>query len=304
MLSILDLYTVRKPLWTADELTEQLGYSRPTGYRYVRELCAAGLLMRIPGGVYLLGPRVLELDFVIRQSDPVLHAGRPIMKELLERTGCDVTLANIYGDQILNVHHEPGPQPLRLSYDRGRPHPLFRGATARAILAFLPRARLRRLHETHARDVAAAGLGRSWDEFRAALQPVRKLGYSVSRGELDAHLTGIAAPLIGSPRGSPRGGARSGSRDVLGSLTLVTATRRFAALDHAAVVAMLLDAARRMSEAIAEISHPRAAVRVGAPVRSTRAKASPRAAHMEAMPRAPLRRVNGAEARQATRNRV
>jgi DNA-binding IclR family transcriptional regulator len=256
MLSILDLYSEQKPVWTADELIEQLGFSRPTGYRYVRELCAAGLLMRIPGGVYVLGPRVLELDFVIRQSDPVLQVGRPIMKELLERTGCDVTLANIYGDQIQNVHHEPGPQPLRLSYDRGRPHPLFRGATSRAILAFLPRARLKRLYEKHAREVAAARLGRSWDEFREALQPVRKQGYSISHGQLDAHLTGIAAPLLG------------GLRDVLGSLTLVTATRRFAVLDQAAVVDMLLDAARRMSEAIAHISHPKAAVRMPMPARA------------------------------------
>ena len=248
MLAILDLYSEAEPLWSAEGIAERIACSRPTAYRYVRELCKAGLLMRISGGAYLLGPRLIELDFQIRRSDPVLHAGGPIMRALVEQTGCDVVLANIYGDEVLNVHHEYGVERLSLSYDRGRPHPRFRGATAKSILAFLPRARLRRLYDAHAPEAAKAGLGRDWETFRQHLAPIRRAGWCETAGELDPHLVGLGAPVLG------------GEREVLGSLTLVATKTRFAVLDHAKVLAMLLDATRRLSLAIADISHPDAAV--------------------------------------------
>ena len=63
MLSILDLFGARAPVLSAEEIIARRNYSRPTGYRYVRELVAAGLLVRAPGG-YSLGPRIIELDWL------------------------------------------------------------------------------------------------------------------------------------------------------------------------------------------------------------------------------------------------
>ena len=47
MLKVLDLFTEQTPALSADEIISKLKYSRPTGYRYVRELVSAGLLVRI-----------------------------------------------------------------------------------------------------------------------------------------------------------------------------------------------------------------------------------------------------------------
>ena len=91
MLSVLDLFTSEQPVWTAEEMIAKLGYSRPTGYRYVRELCAAGLLAR-NASKYFLGPRVIELDYQIRQADPLTTSGQEVMKELAGRTGWSATL--------------------------------------------------------------------------------------------------------------------------------------------------------------------------------------------------------------------
>ena len=75
MLKVLDLFTEEAPALTADEIIARLKYSRPTGYRYVRELVAAGLLVRAPHG-YALGPRIIEFDRLIRRHDPLLTASR------------------------------------------------------------------------------------------------------------------------------------------------------------------------------------------------------------------------------------
>jgi DNA-binding IclR family transcriptional regulator len=248
MLAVLDLFTAAQPVWTAEDMIAKLGTSRPTGYRYVRELVAVGLLMRLTGGLYHLGPRIIELDHQIRATDPVLHAGAPIMKALADRTGCHVLLSNIYGEQVLNVHHEPGIEPLTITFARGVPLPIFRGATSKAILAFLPRNRLKRLYERHAAGIAAAALGRSWDEFREALAAIRRAGVAQSSGELDPQNVGTAAPVFAA------------DGEVLGSLTLVTLDKRWALLDQPRVIALLRDGAQRISAAIAEVSHPDAAV--------------------------------------------
>ena len=47
ILSVLNLFTDGRLEWTAEQLMEVLGYSRPTMYRYLRSLKDAGLLVSI-----------------------------------------------------------------------------------------------------------------------------------------------------------------------------------------------------------------------------------------------------------------
>ena len=118
---MLGLFTEQHPTWSADAINEALGFSRPTGYRYVRELVHSGLVARIAPGTYALGPRIIELDFQIRLSDPLLKAGLPVIQELVESTGCEVNLIGLYGDHIVTTHQQPGIERLPLSFGRGRP---------------------------------------------------------------------------------------------------------------------------------------------------------------------------------------
>jgi DNA-binding IclR family transcriptional regulator len=194
MLAILDLFDAPAPLISADEIIGKLNYSRPQGYRYIKELCAAGLLIRFKSG-YTLGPRCIEFDFLIRQNDPFLHASEPVMQQVSRQNGCDVLLASMYGDRIVAVHHERGSDPTTISFGRGRRMPLLRGAGSKVILAALPRAMQMKLVEAHQRELASSMLGQSWEEISAALKAIRKSGYAISVGELDPSNVGIGVPL-------------------------------------------------------------------------------------------------------------
>ena len=79
LLSVLDLYSEVEPIWTLDEIIQQTGYARSTAYRYVRELCDSGLLISIGKGAHVLGPRFIELDRLIRNTDPLLMAAQKII---------------------------------------------------------------------------------------------------------------------------------------------------------------------------------------------------------------------------------
>jgi DNA-binding IclR family transcriptional regulator len=247
MLSVIDLFTETAPVWTADAICERLRVSTSTGYRYIRELTAAGLLTRITGGAYVLGARIVQLEVLMRSIDPISRLGRAIILPMVKQTGCDALLSNIYGEQVINVLHEHGAEELNLTFLRGRPLPLFKGATSKAILAFLPRSRVARLYDARAAEIAAAGMGKSWKEFWGNLQTIRRRGYSESHGELDPDIVGFGAPVFNG-------------EEVLGSVVLASSTARTAVLNQTTLVDLLKTAAREISSAIEGISHPQTAV--------------------------------------------
>ena len=82
VLAILDLFTEETPEWTPDEMISATGYARPTLYRYLKALREAGLVTWLSGAGYTLGPRIVEMDFLLRRSDPLTLAGEPFLRDL------------------------------------------------------------------------------------------------------------------------------------------------------------------------------------------------------------------------------
>ena len=242
MLTILDFFNEEEPAWTAEDILRRLGCSRPTAYRYVKELCGAGLLLRLSGGLYVVGPRILELERLIQLSNPLVGVARPIMRDLVHRSGGDVLLANVYGDQVMIVHREHGPDPVAISYDRGRPHPMFRGATSKAVLPYLNRSQLVRIYEAHPEECREAGLGGSWKELLSALAIIRRDGYVVGKGELDEHVMGLAAPIF------------TDEKRVLGTLTLIMAKRKYELMNHKRLLELVLESSDRMTSGLSGLA--------------------------------------------------
>jgi len=240
MLSTLDLFSTSTPALTVDEIAVRLGVPKSTGYRYVQELCRVGLLVRLDKSI-TLGPRIIELDLCIRGCDPVMRAAIPLMRALSDQTGLDVSLSKLYGGSIVTVHMEMSDSKhAPYGYGRGRPLPLWRGAPSKALIAFLPAARLRRLHQ----DLAASATGGpTWELFYEEVQQIRKTGYCRTSGELNEGTTGIAAPVYG------RG------RLVAASVTLIGSTQRFTLFDPAAIGDLVIHTADGISARVSADAH-------------------------------------------------
>ncbi|MNL16981.1 HTH-type transcriptional regulator KipR [compost metagenome] len=186
------------------------------------------------GGGYKLGPRIIELDHLIIDGDPVLGVARPIMREVVDQVGGDVLLSVIHGLRILNIHHERGPDALGIPHGRGRAHPLFRGATAKAIVAFLPRKDQRKLYEGHVEEVRALGLGDTLAEFTARLDTIRVQGFYLGVGEISPERAGIAVPVFQE------------DRRIFGALTVTFLATRLNTIAQDKTTALLQSAARRI----------------------------------------------------------
>jgi DNA-binding IclR family transcriptional regulator len=196
LLALLDLFSENRPLWTPDELMRELGYSRPTLYRYLKSLKDIGLVMPTRGGHFTLGPRVVEMDYLSRCADPLVVTAPPQLARLTAAYPCTALIVRWYGDKMLCVASQSSaPNPIS-SYPRGRPMPMGRGAIARSIMAFLPKPQLMPLIEHYADDLREVGFGATPEEILAALKRIKRVGIAVAFGEITPGAVGIAAPIL------------------------------------------------------------------------------------------------------------
>ena len=200
ILAILDLFTEDRLDWTPDQLMARLGYSRPTLYRYLKTLKDTGFLTALPNAGFTLGPRVTELDYLMRKSDPLILHGTPVLDDLAQRFPGSAFLVRWYGQKLLCVASATSTPDQKSSYPRGRPMPLARGAISRAILAFLPKRQQLPLIQANLPDFAALGLGDTPDAITTALRRVRRDGVAVARGEVTPGVIGVAAPVFDAGR--------------------------------------------------------------------------------------------------------
>lgn len=203
---VLELFSPSQPLLKVEDVALRLDYTRSTAYRYVGELCDAGLLVAASGGHYALGPRVIELEQLLRMTDPLYLAACRVLPPLHSEHSV-LLLQNLYGDKVLCIYAE-GPATLEhagrrvtVKRTRGTPFPLFRGAASLALLAWMPADRIREIFLRHATEIASRGLGTDWESFRATLAAIRRQGYATSGGQLAPDLFGVAVPVVaGSER--------------------------------------------------------------------------------------------------------
>lgn len=208
MLAILDLFDERSVSWSVEDMHAELGYTRSTLYRYLKVLTDAGFLTSLPGLGYALGPRIIELDHKIRVSDPLLHAARPVMAELVADVPGVSLLCRRYRQKVLCVHQESSTSAFTSDYERGRARPLLRGAASTAILAWMPGYQVGKLYKARPEEFAEAGLGTSLAEVKAALKAIRQAKQVVSFGQVTPGVIGIGAPVFDA------------RQEVIGSLSL------------------------------------------------------------------------------------
>ena len=255
LLAVLALFTIERPNGPSMPPPSELGVSATTAYRYFKRLTKAGLISPVSGASYALGPAIIQMDRQIQICDPMLNAARAVMADLIQYAaeGSIVLLCRLFHDRVMCVHQVIGRGPqMPVSYERGRLMPLYpRRDREDHPGASAARARSNRSTRTTRTEIAAAGLGSDWDEFRRQLAALRRRASCVTQGEVDPGRVGIAAPIFDKDRA------------VLGSLSFVlpaTARRRDA--DRAACAA---DQRRRARDRARHERDPRASREPGAP---------------------------------------
>jgi len=261
LLAVLGLFTIEQPEWTVEAGAKQLGLAVSTAYRYFRSLSGAGLIITFSTGRYVLGPAITQYDRQMRLLDPLITNALPTMKRLAElappRTV--ILLCRLYRNQVMCVHQEFAERPdFAVSYERGRPMPLFRGASSKIILAHMGSRAVKALYAHFHAEMARFGLGASWGEVKQRLRELRTAGVAITQAELDPGMTGIAAPVL----------AAEGT--VVGSISMAIPVKARTRESVAQMVELLRDAGKEMHWALSVLAAGYDAKSSQIPLRSAR----------------------------------
>src|SRR5690606_35276901 len=87
-------------------------------------------------------------------------------------------------------------QRITIRRARGIPFSLFQGAASLAMLPYLSQHRIRQTYLREQKQIAAAGLGSDWAEFRRNMSAIRRAGFASSRGQITPLVMGVAVPIL------------------------------------------------------------------------------------------------------------
>lgn len=231
-LQLLMCFSPERPVWTVAQLSERLGISLASAYRYVSLLREVGLVDSAESGSrYRVTDRAGCLARAARAWHlPLREAALPVLTRVRDRIDETVLIAARSGDSVFCVERVESSDPVPLQFDTGQPMALHRGALARVLLAAMPREE----RDGYLARVAADGLAPS----AGALDAVRNLGYTESFEEIDEGVWGVAAAV-----------RKDGA--VVASLGTAAPIHRNDAARRAEIVKLIIDAAREVSRALA-----------------------------------------------------
>lgn len=237
---LLDLFSDDRPLWTQAELVRETGLARSTLSRLVRFLYTRGFLSEHRGR-YSLGFAAIDLGRRAQGQFNLVDLCSDILEELAQTTSETVMLTG-YDEaraKVVCLAQIPSRQGgLRVFENIGTAYPLYAGATAKAILAFLP--------EQQQHSVLAGNLAPINPAYRTnaaklckEIAAIRAQGFVVTHEETYPGVSGIAVPVL-TPRRQP-----------IGSIAIAGPKHRMSAQTIAKDAKILLGIGRRVTERMA-----------------------------------------------------
>jgi DNA-binding IclR family transcriptional regulator len=185
-----------RPL-TVAEVAVNAGIARPTAYRFVQTLAAAGYLAQDPlDGRLSIGFAVLPLASSLLDRNRLRVEALPHLQNLAVKTGERANLGILYRDRVLYIAGVEKPA-LPTIYSRfGKNAPAHCSSLGKAILAFLPEAEVRELLSRKPLTAYTPTTITNRNAFMKELAEIRQRGYAIDRAEHVSASCCVAAPIF------------------------------------------------------------------------------------------------------------
>jgi len=194
------------------EFAGMLELNKSTVFRLLCNLADSGFVEINEDGKYVLGQEIFRLARVYQNSDLLAKEAESLMKKVAALSGETVAIAEYSNGNAICVNRIESNYPLKIVSEIGASVPLIKGATGKAIIAFLPQEERKRCW---ARQEEMYHYGIEFQPLEEELAKVRERGYVITDGEVDIGVVAIAAPIFGN------------NRRVLGSISVAGPNNRF-----------------------------------------------------------------------------
>lgn len=195
---VLLAFTDTRPERGVTDLAADLGMPKSRVHRLLTSLAESGLLVQVGSSrKYVLGPTLIALGERAARLGVLPRVAQPVLDRLARQTRESVVLCVPDGLGYRTVASAEGAGALRFATEPGRWFPGAGGATGHVLFAEHADAAIaERMLEAGQGDPAERhGPALTVTELRERHQAAVLDGYSVSRGEYDARVTAVAAPV-------------------------------------------------------------------------------------------------------------
>lgn len=176
------------------DLARRIGLTRNKAFRLIKTLESRGFLQRV-GDHYRVGTRLLTLgEQAAKPIEALRAAAQAELEALQEQTQETVYLLAPVGNEAICIARIESTYYLRISVDIGDKRPLYAGAGQKMLLAGQDEQRLTQVLR-HKGPAFTEYTITDESELRAQLEDIRRRGYSLSLGEVDAGAGAVAAPV-------------------------------------------------------------------------------------------------------------
>lgn len=213
-LQVMEAFRMGERHLTLAELSRRTGLHNSTVLRLARTLAQAGYMVQQEEGPWRLGPAAGWLGARYQAGFDIHNVVEPTLRALSQTTQESASFYVREGDERACISRVEGPQSVRHHVRIGMRLPLNLGAPGRVILAFS-------------------------GEPGGIYEQIRRRGYHVSMGEREAEVSSVAAPVFGL------------NWRLLGSMCISGPTARLGAVQLDTHAQTVMDAANRLSYALA-----------------------------------------------------
>lgn len=241
-LQILELFE-SEPSLGLIEISQKLELSKSTVHRLLKTLEERGYIFQEPTTrKYRLGVKLIHLGLNLLNQMDIRKIAQPVMKNLVSLVSETTTLVILNNCDGICIEKIDSPHRIRIFTEVGRIIPLYAGALGKAILAYLPEERIRRILKIKRNEISPKVLEDGPDNILKDLEKIREMGYAVSFGELTPGAAGLAAPI------------KNHFGEVIASLGFAGPANRFSSRDLVELTTVLIESADKISTMLGYIN--------------------------------------------------
>ncbi|MGZ2224308.1 IclR family transcriptional regulator [Glutamicibacter nicotianae] len=180
VLEIIFSFSAERTELTVAQMSELLGSTTPTTYRYLALLKSMDLVVEGKPGRYHPTARVMPLARAAQLTNPLSTLAVPLLEQAVSEIGETVMLMEKVGDWMICTELVECSQSMRFTIPKGRKVPLGRGASGKMALALSSQA-------TKERYITEK---MSFEDLDA----IKKRGYARSFSEIDDGAVATSVP--------------------------------------------------------------------------------------------------------------
>lgn len=198
---ILRAFTKEQPKLSLTELNKKTGIGLSSLQRFVATLVYEGFLIRDERTKhYQLGLSLIHLGKLVEEESSIITIAQPILQQLNQITNESISMSIIDGNERRCIMNIESNYALSARNHVGDTSPLYAGASAKSLLAFLPQEEIEEYLNNVSLQRVTENTVVDHDKLMQELQQVREQQYIFTRAERIVGACSFSTAIISNGR--------------------------------------------------------------------------------------------------------